>query len=44
MPRLIWPRKDAYSAKVNGELRKSFDPLVSELSNHASRDASGPHF
>jgi hypothetical protein len=39
MPRLIWPKKDAKSAKVVGELTKSYDPAVSEWSNPARSDA-----
>ncbi len=33
MPWLVWPKKDAHSAKVVGELSKSFDPAVSEWGN-----------
>lgn len=40
MPRHVWPKKDAKSAKVVGELTKSFDPAVSEWSNPARSDAS----
>lgn len=41
MPRLVWPKKDAKSAKVSGELTKSCDPEVSELENHVLRNQDG---
>lgn len=37
MPWLIWPKKDANSAKVVGELSKSYDPAVSEWGNPSIR-------
>lgn len=39
MPWLVWPKKDAHSAKVVGELSKSFDPAVSEWSNPYTRNS-----
>lgn len=41
MPWLVWPKKDAKSAKVSGELIKSCDPEVSELENHVLRNQDG---
>lgn len=44
MPWLVWPKKDAYSAKVVEELSKSYDPAVSEWGNPLSRDRESPNF
>jgi hypothetical protein len=44
MPWLVWPKKDAYSAKVVGELSKSFDPAVSEWGNPVRVDTDYPDF
>ncbi|PIY79278.1 MAG: hypothetical protein COY81_03305 [Candidatus Pacebacteria bacterium CG_4_10_14_0_8_um_filter_43_12] len=42
MPWLVWPKKDAYSAKVVGELSNSFDPAVSEWGNPPCRSTWDP--
>ena len=43
MPWLVRPKKDAYSAKVVGELSKSFDPAVSEWGNPCTRKSTESH-
>jgi hypothetical protein len=42
MPRLVWPMKDAHSAKVVEELSNSCDPAVSEWGNPARFIAGYP--